>query len=178
MVFLDKGNDKEVCLALKTVSNSNQHLASQADKKAYILIQVSGIMLSVLLVLILRITSEHRVAFVAVFQLMTTCLVVILLALRATRPRMLSRSSVSAAEDGGINLLFFGSYNELERDEYQTDMEELMADTDLLYSHLTKDVYYQAVVLGKKYKFLRMAFHVFMIGLAISIVSFALIAFL
>jgi hypothetical protein len=180
MAFLEKGTDKEACTALKTVSNSNQHLSSQADKKSHILIQVSALMVSVLLVFVLRITREHRIVLVPVFELMATCLAVIVLALMATRPRMLSRSSVQAQAAGvsGVNLLFFGSYDELEPEEYHADMELLMADADLLYSNLTRDIYFQAVVLGKKYKFLRMAYHVFMIGLALSVLSFIIIAFL
>jgi hypothetical protein len=177
MAFLDKGTDKEACTALKTVSNSNQHLNSQADKKSHILIQVSALMISVLLAFVLRITSEHRVALVPVFVLMATCLAVIFLALMATRPRMPSRSSAQAAEASGVNLLFFGSYDVLAPEEYHADMELLMADADLLYSNLTRDVYFQAVVLGKKYKFLRMAYHVFMTGLALSVLSFMVIAF-
>ena len=76
-----------------------------------------------------------------------------------------------------VNLLFFGSYDELELDEYHADMETLMADEDLLYRSLTRDIYFQAVILGKKYRFLRMAYHVFMAGLAISVLSFIVIAF-
>ena len=177
MAFLEKGTDKEACTALKTVSDSNQHLYSQADKKAHILIQVSGLMIAVLLVLILRGTSEHRIAFVPVFGLMATCLAVIILALLATRPRIPSRSSAQAAGAGGVNLLYFGSFDELEPEEYYADMELLIADADLLYSSLTRDVYFQAVVLGKKYKLLRMAYHVFMIGLGLSVLSFMIIAF-
>ena len=177
MAFLEKGTDKEACTALKTVSNSNQHLTSQADKKSHILIQVSALMVSVLLAFILRITSEHRIALVPVFELMATCLTVIVLALMATRPRTLFRPSVQATEASGVNLLFFGSYDELQPEEYHADMELMMADANLLYSNLTRDIYFQAVVLGKKYKFLRMAYHVFMIGLALSILSFMIIAF-
>jgi len=176
MAFADKGIDKEACMALKTAADSNLHLALQADKKAHILVQVSGLMISVLLTLTLRITGGHRISFVPAIELMATCLVVILLALKATRPRMLSRS-VHIEGGSGVNLLFFGSYDELGPIEYHADMELLMADDDLLLSSLARDIYFQGVVLGKKYKFLRMSYHVFMIGLTLSVLSFMIFAF-
>lgn len=177
MTLIDKGTDKETCMALKTVSSSNQQLTTQADKKAHILIQVSALMISVLLAFILRISNDHRIALLPVMTLMMTCLVVIILALLATRPRMLTTSPVETAGAGGVNLLFFGSYDELGLEEYHSDMEILMADENLMYTSLTRDIYFQAVVLGKKYRFLRLSYHVFMIGLAISVLLFITIAF-
>ena len=95
-----KDNDKETCIALKTVSNSNQQLTIQADKKAHILIQVSALMISVLLIFILRINDDHRIALLPVSALMMTCLVVIILALMATRPRV---PAISPIETPGAN---------------------------------------------------------------------------
>jgi hypothetical protein len=177
MTFTDKSTDKETCAALKTVSNSNQHLTTQADKKAHILIQVNALIISVLIIFILRIKDDHRIALLPVTALMMTCLVVIILALMATRPRMLSRSPVKSAGSDSVNLLFFGSYDALGLDKFHSDMKTLMADDNLIYTSLTRDIYSQAVILGKKYRFLRMSYHVFMTGLAISVVSFIIIAF-
>jgi hypothetical protein len=178
MASTNKSTDKETCAALKTVSNSNQRLTAQAEKKAHILIQVSALMISVLLIFILRINDDHRIALLPVMALMITCLVVIILALMATRPRMLTTiSPVETAEADGFNLLFFGSYDALGLDEFHSDMKTLMADENLMYVSLTRDIYFQAVILGKKYRFLRMSYHVFMTGLAISVLSFIIIAF-
>jgi len=174
MVFTDKNIDKQSCTALKTVSGSNQHLTTQADKKAHILIQVNSLMISVLLIYILRISNDHRIALLPVMALMITCLAVIILALMATRPRMLPHPPVKT---DGVNLLFFGSYENLELEEYNSDMETLMTDSGLMYMSLTRDIYFQAVILGKKYRLLRMSYHVFGTGLAISVLSFIFIAF-
>ena len=47
-----------------------------------------------------------------------------------------------------------------------------MGDSDFLYGTLIKDVYSQGVVLGRKYRLLRVAYNVFMFGLIISVLGF------
>ena len=53
-------------------------------------------------------------------------------------------------------------------------MNEMMADRDYLYSSVVKDNYFLGVVLAKKYKFLRIAYNIFMYGLILSMLAFAL----
>jgi len=53
----------------------------------------------------------------------------------------------------------------------------MMRDPDYLYGTLIKDVYYLGVVLGKKYKFLRLAYNIFMAGIVISVIAFTIAVF-
>ena len=48
-------------------------------------------------------------------------------------------------------------------------MQEMMKDPDYLYGTLVKDIYYLGVILGKKYRLLRLAYTVFMVGLIIAV---------
>jgi hypothetical protein len=45
-------------------------------------------------------------------------------------------------------------------------MVKMMEDKEFLYGSLIKDVYAQGVVLGKKYRLLRIAYNIFMFGLS------------
>ncbi|MGY0425553.1 MAG: Pycsar system effector family protein, partial [Polaribacter sp.] len=45
---------------------------------------------------------------------------------------------------------------------------------DYLYSSLTKDLYFLGLVLNKKYRILRITYTVFMIGVIISVIAFAI----
>jgi len=71
-----------------------------------------------------------------------------------------------------VNLLFFGNFYKMKLEEYKDGMEKVMDDSEFLYGMLTKDVYSQGVVLGRKYKLLRLAYGIFMFGLIISSVAF------
>jgi hypothetical protein len=57
-------------------------------------------------------------------------------------------------------------------DDYQWGMQELMDDRDYLYSTLTRDIYFLGIVLAKKYKFLSVAYNVFMYGIILSVLAF------
>jgi len=53
-------------------------------------------------------------------------------------------------------------------------MRELINDKDYLYGSMIKDFYYLGQVLGHKYKYLRLCYNVFMYGLIISVIAFAI----
>jgi hypothetical protein len=57
---------------------------------------------------------------------------------------------------------------------FQWGMLEMMNDKDYLYGNMIKDFYYLGQVLGKKYKYLRVCYNIFMYGLIISIIAFAI----
>jgi len=53
----------------------------------------------------------------------------------------------------------------------------MMQDTDYLYGSLIKDIYTLGTVLGRKYRLVRLAYNIFMVGIIISVVAFALAFF-
>ena len=72
------------------------------------------------------------------------------------------------------NLLFFGNFHEMELEQYAWGMTEMMKDSDYLYGSMIQDIYHLGVVLGKKYKQLRIAYNIFMFGLIISVLAFVI----
>ena len=75
-----------------------------------------------------------------------------------------------------VNLLFFGNFFRMSLDDYTSGMLQMMDDRDYLYRSLIKDVYSQGVVLGSKYRRLRISYNVFMYGLIAATISFAIAA--
>ena len=61
--------------------------------------------------------------------------------------------------------------------EYDWAMKEMMKDNEYLNSSMIKDIYFLGVVLARKYKYLRISYNIFMFGLILAILAFA-IAFL
>lgn len=58
--------------------------------------------------------------------------------------------------------------------DFEWAMGEMMQDRDYLYSSMKKDLYFLGKVLDKKYKILRLTYAVFMIGIIVSVVAFAI----
>jgi hypothetical protein len=58
--------------------------------------------------------------------------------------------------------------------DYNAAMEKMMDNRDYLYGSLIKDIYSQGIVLGRKYRLLRIAYNVFMFGIIVSVLGFIL----
>jgi hypothetical protein len=76
-----------------------------------------------------------------------------------------------------INLLFFGNFYKTTYEKYDAAMREMMLDTDYLYGSLIKDIFDLGNVLGRKYRLVRIAYNVFMIGIVVSVVAFTIASF-
>jgi nitrate reductase gamma subunit len=58
--------------------------------------------------------------------------------------------------------------------DYDWAMMELLNDKNYLYSSIVKDNYFLGVVLAKKYRLLRISYNIFMWGLILIMIAFAL----
>jgi len=163
-----KDNNKTACTAMRRIASSNLQLYTQADKKAQMLIQVNALMISVLLVAAMQLSAIHRLAIIPVTGQLFFSAVVIMLSLRSTRPAApLPRHSVDRT---GV-LLQFSEYDQMQKDEYMTDMKDMLDDSDRLFAILTQNIYFQSQVLGHKYRYLNWAFIVFIGGLVITVLT-------
>jgi predicted metal-dependent HD superfamily phosphohydrolase len=161
----------------RIASNNNQRLSSMADSKAHILIQVNSIIISVLLSLLLRKIEDHTNLAIPATLLLTVNLVTIIFSILATRPHIPpGKFSKEDLEEKKVNLLFFGNFYKMTLEEYAGGMLQLMEDRDFLYDSLIRDVYFQGIALGRKYRWLRLSYNVFMYGLIASVAAFLIAA--
>ena len=58
-------------------------------------------------------------------------------------------------------------------EDYELALQELVKDKDYIYSSLTKDLYFLGLVLHRKYKILRWTYSIFMVGIIVSVIAFA-----
>ena len=109
------------------------------------------------------------------FALTLVCLVTIVIAILATRPNVSSgKFTTQDIMEKKTNLLFFGNFHGMAINDYLWGMKEMMKDADYLYGSMIKDIYYLGIVLGKKYKLLRLCYTIFMFGIVISVMLFVL----
>lgn len=166
---------KGIQTMLRLTSQNHLELSNMADGKASILISVNAIIISVILsVLIRRLEAETYLKFPTIVFLASS-LATIVIAILATRPKV-SEGSFSREDilNKKTNLLFFGNFYRSKLEEYKWAMNTMMRDPDYLYGSVIQDIYHLGVVLGRKYKLIRLAYTVFMVGIFLSVIAFIL----
>ncbi|TCC97064.1 phosphohydrolase [Pedobacter hiemivivus] len=154
-------------------STNHQRLSDMADNKAHIMISTNSIILSVILSLLLRKLEDNPHLIIPTLLLLIVCVVTMVFSILATRPSIPEGVFTPAdIEDKKVNLLFFGNFYRMSLSDYQSGMLKMMDDRDFLYGSLIKDVYSQGVVLGRKYRLLRVAYNVFMFGIVAAVLAF------
>ena len=150
------------------------NLSSIADNKANILISINSIVLTVLLSIGIGKISDYPVITFPAIVFIITCLSTIVFAILSTRPKISSgKFTEEDIHNRKVNLLFFGNFYNMKLEEYEWAVKEMMADQNYLYSSMIRDQYSLGKVISQKYKLLRIAYTIFMIGLILSSVLFA-----
>lgn len=167
--------NKGIQTMLRLTSDNHLELSNMADGKANILISVNAIIISVILSVLLRRLEVDTHLTIPTIIFLLFSLTTIVISIMATRPKISSgRFSREDILNKKTNLLFFGNFHKASLKEYEWGMREMMKDQDYLYGALINDIYHLGVVLGRKYKLIRAAYFVFMIGIIISVLAFAL----
>ena len=160
---------------LRLGSQNHLDLSRMADGKANILISVNSIIISVILsVLVNRLDANPHLVIPTILFL-TSSVITVVIAILATRPKLtegtFTKENIRRKE---TNLIFFGNFYKSSLEDYTWAMNEMLQDKDYLYDTLVKDIYFLGIVLGRKYKLLRMAYNVFMVGLIVAVLAFTL----
>lgn len=166
---------KGIQTMLRLTSANHLRLSEMADHKANILISVNSIIISVILSVLLRKLQEETYLIIPTIIFLLVSVATIVVSILATRPKISGgRFTMDEVKQKKTNLLFFGNFFNASYEEYDEAMKELMLDTDYLYGTLIKDIYYLGKVLGRKYRLIRLAYNIFMIGIIISVLAFAI----
>ncbi|WP_158795403.1 Pycsar system effector family protein [Pedobacter sp. L105] len=165
--------EKGIETMFRITSGNNQRLSDMADRKAHIMIQTNAIILSVILSILMRKLEDNPHLIIPTLLLLIICVTTMVFSILSTRPTV--PTGTFTADDitrKKVNLLFFGNFYKMHLPDYQAGMEQMMEDREFLYGSLIKDVYSQGVVLGRKYRLLRIAYNVFMFGIIIAVLAF------
>jgi hypothetical protein len=160
------------------MSNNHVNLSQMADSKANIMISVNTIVMSIMVSVLLGKLQFYPEYIVPTIILLLVCLSAIVFAILATRPNITKGTFTEEdIKNKKINLLFFGNFFNMSLHEYDWAMKEMMQDKEYVNSSMIKDIYFLGVVLARKYRFLRISYNIFMFGLILAVLAFA-IAFL
>ena len=134
-------------------------LSSQADLKANILITVSAILLS----LIATRLDNHELR-PGLITLMVFLFLALLAAIVAILPKFRIRPDRRVLPSDG-DLLFFGHFARLPRDQYLSEMAEVLREDASVYRALVTNIHGQGVyLLGAKYRWLTLGYVFFLMG--------------
>lgn len=168
--------DRGIQTLFRVTLKNHITLSDIADTKANILLSVNAIIISLALSnLIPKLDNPSNTYLIyptVIFVLFSVISMV--LAVLATRPNVTSgQFTKEDVKNKKVNLLFFGNFHKMKLDDFEWAINELVKDKEYIYSSLTKDLYFLGLVLNRKYKLLRWTYTIFMIGMVVSVIAFA-----
>tara|TARA_R110001632_G_scaffold110795_1_gene221432 strand:- start:4751 stop:5947 length:1197 start_codon:yes stop_codon:yes gene_type:complete len=173
-----KGEDPErgIQTFYRVALRNHIKLSDIADTKANILLSVNAIIISLILSnLISKLdnpTNSYMIIPTIIFVLFSIASMV--LSILATRPNVTSGEFTKEdVQNKSVNLTFFGNFHKMELEGYEWAIKEMIQDKDYIYSALAKDLYFLGVVLHRKYRILRITYTIFMTGIIVSVIAFA-----
>jgi predicted metal-dependent HD superfamily phosphohydrolase len=174
----------------RTMYSNHMKLSDMADKKAGMMIQLNAVILSIIITYLGAKSSglsatggtsftRNPILAVPMGILLCTALGSVTTAILSAQPDVTSfkwlKRNPEIASNRRVNLLFFGQFTKLSLQHFQEGMRELMRQKDNLYTNMVTDVYYLGEVLDRKYKLLRVSYSIFMVGLILTALSFAIV---
>jgi hypothetical protein len=163
----------------RTTYRTHTNLSAMADSKANLMLSVNAVVISILVSsLIPKLlesgTLDLRLA-IPTGMLTLTCLGSMIFATLATRPKVtegkVTRESIKQRK---ANLLFFGNFYNMPLEDFQWGVNEMLKDSEFLYSSMSRDLYFLGIVLAQKYRYLSICYNIFMYGLIVSVAAFAI----
>tara|TARA_R110002096_G_scaffold431563_1_gene646986 strand:+ start:22888 stop:24096 length:1209 start_codon:yes stop_codon:yes gene_type:complete len=175
--YKSESSERGVQTLFRVALRNHIKLSDIADTKANILLSVNAIIISLVLSnLISKLdnpSNDYMIIPTIIFTIFSVASVI--LSIIATRPNVTSgeftREDVKSKK---VNLLFFGNFHKMKLGEFEWAIGEMLKDKDYIYSSLSKDLYFLGVVLNKKYRILRITYTIFMVGILISVLAFAI----
>jgi predicted metal-dependent HD superfamily phosphohydrolase len=162
----------------RTTYQTHNNLSALADHKANMMLSINTICISIIAsTLVPRILGEsHAVKLmIPTVIFLAVCLISMIYATLSTRPKItqgnITREDIKNQK---ANLLFFGNFYNMPLDDFQWGMNKMIHNRDMLYSTMSRDIFFLGVVLAKKYRYLSICYNVFMYGLILTVISFAI----
>ena len=170
-----KTPDRGIETMFRLTSKNHFTLSGIADNKASTLISISALIISIIVSVLIGKIDEDPDLIIPTVLLLITLMGTIIFAVLSTRPKITSLTMTrDDINDRKGNLLFFGNFINMPVEDYEWGMKEVMDDREYLYNNLIRDIYYLGLVLDKKYRYLRIAYNIFMYGLIVSVFTYIL----
>jgi len=163
----------EINYLLQQTRSHHVQLSSMADLKANMLLTMASIVITLAAPQAMKTGSQGPLLILMGFSLIT-----ILLAAYAVMPKMSFSANQRRTPDvhsPQFNLLFFGDFTSLDYDRFRTEMERVLNDPSSTYEAQVREIYTLGIFLARtKYRYLRLAYTTFIVGLFASFIAMLL----
>ena len=167
------GTSRGIETMFRTSYRVHMDLSSLADTKANIMISINGIIISITLASVAPRIAGNPVLLWPTSILVFGCLLALVYAVLAARPRVSSTPlTLADLRENKANILFFGNFVNMSEDDFVEGMRDLMLDTDHLYINMVRDLYGLGQVLRRKFELLRASYNIFMVALVVGVAVF------
>jgi hypothetical protein len=156
-------------------------LTSVADRKAALLTQIGSIIVSVIIAYNVGHVHLNPLYVIPVGIILISSVVTIIYAILASRPQENVSDTKAFANSESF---FFGSFDRVDRDFRKISLEAYSTGVNSIFKGDKEDVFRQIIeesfqvrrVLSRKFKYLAMAYNVFIAGLILTIVTFLIVS--
>lgn len=169
--------DREHQTFFRVTFKNNCNLLQIADNKANIIISINALVISSIVAIMGYGTISHQIeiqspiTLVPVLLLISACFVSTILAVQSAKPKIMGNKSLNVV-DPKASIMFFGSSANLSMEQYLEEVNRILPSKKEIQEQMSIALFYQAKVLNKKYSLLRHAYNVFILGLALGILTF------
>ncbi len=171
-------NNKSAQTMIKTALRNQVDLVAIADKKAGIMISLNAILLTIMIPVFSTALIDVTRFYFPMIILMVTCGVTVILAALATQPgKMKGDLKKEEIREGTRSLFYFGNYTEMKREDYLNQLRNVVVRDRVFENSMINHLYDLGHILGRKYQRLRICYTVFIIGIGLTIIIFALMLF-
>jgi ABC-type transport system involved in cytochrome c biogenesis permease subunit len=151
---------------LRTVQSNTLRLSQMADQKASILMGAAFVVFSLSVGQALGGRLPWSLAILAVFAFLSSLCAVF---------AVLPRAGASRGAGARPNPLFFGHFHDRDEEEWTGEVLDAVRTDEGVYRAMLHDIYQNGQVLQhRKYRFLGYAYRLFIAGLVITLVAFAI----
>jgi len=150
--------------AVRTAVQMQYQLSAMADQKAGLLMGASFVVFTIAMANAIARGGDLPVAM-------------LILGAAAFLAAIFAAVSVLPTVSGGPNerrnLMFFGGFDDMDEDSYIAAMLDKLGSQEAMFAMMARDVFQNGQVLAhKKYRLLRLAYLMFILGLIASLVAF------
>ena len=167
------GTNRGIETMFRSAYRVQMELTSLADNKANMMISINGIIISIIIAAVAPKLDSNPWLLLPTAVILGGTMISIIYAILAARPRV-NRSPITLedlAHSKG-NILFFGNFANLEKEQFTEGMLELMQDKRVLYETMIHNIHDIGMVLNRKFGLLKLAYTSFMFALILGVLSF------
>ena len=149
---------------VRTVTQTNLALSQMADQKASILMGATFVVFTI------AVGQASRGQFsITLLILACSSFLSAICAVAAIMPSVKPPPRAPGSE----NILFFGVFTQMEEEEFADRILEQLRGEETVFRTMLRDIYQNGQVLQrKKYRYLGLAYRVFLLGLSLTLIAF------